>query len=138
MADQYLVRLRPYNKRRGNVCRQYVLKGKVFKESKGWYLLPAGNLVEYLRSLCVDSSDPESAKMFDVMNKTEAEATDKREKLAARERAEANSPNAVENARAGRGTASEPIKARKPAAKPAPAKKDEPKAEVDDDTFDLD
>lgn len=96
MADQFsaLVRIKPYNKRRGQLCRNYMVHGKRFLEARGWYEISDRELAKYLKEIRQDQDDPDSPFVFDVTTQSEAVKIDKREEKAAETRAQAGSPNA--------------------------------------------
>lgn len=67
----FLVRLKPYEPRRGHVLRRYTYCGIKFHEERGWYRVEAP-VAEYLRAVHQIPSDEFSPLAFDVC--TEAEA----------------------------------------------------------------
>jgi len=86
-----LARLKPYNPRRGNIIRRFSVFGIKFREAKGWYKVP-DEVAAYLRTVCVDNNDPESAPAFDVCTEAEARAMDKKARLAALKKGQAHEP----------------------------------------------
>ena len=80
-SPSMLVRLKPYNPKRGCVMRKYTHgpSGKRFEENCGWYKVDAG-LAAYLKTVRQISGDPESADAFDVCTEAEAKRIDEREK----------------------------------------------------------
>lgn len=75
--QHYLVRIKPYSKKRGNLVRVFTLRGTKFKEGDGWYKVNP-QMASYLRNVTIDG-DPDSREVFDVC--TEDQAKD----IAARE-----------------------------------------------------
>ncbi|GAB4206516.1 MAG: hypothetical protein OHK0013_23290 [Sandaracinaceae bacterium] len=69
--DTLLVRLKPYDPRRGHVLRRYTYAGIKFQEERGWYRVEKA-VAEYLRTVREVPSDRYSPLAFDVC--TEAEA----------------------------------------------------------------
>lgn len=88
-----LVRLKPYNPKRGHVMRKYTHgpTGKRFEENCGWYKVDAG-LANYLLTVRQIATDPDSADAFDVCTEAEAKRVDEREKKA-KDRKEAGDAN---------------------------------------------
>jgi hypothetical protein len=94
-----LVRLKPYDPRRGCLMRTYVYggspsdpnRGKVFREESGWYKVDA-KLATYLETVLQVESDPLSQPAFDVKTAAEAAEIDKRERKS-KVRADANEAN---------------------------------------------
>ncbi|MBL9025658.1 MAG: hypothetical protein JNL21_25920, partial [Myxococcales bacterium] len=50
MTDTLLVRLKPYDPRRGHVLRRYTYAGIKFQEERGWYRVERP-VAEYLRAV---------------------------------------------------------------------------------------
>ena len=73
--ETLLVRLKPYDPRRGHVLRRYTYAGIKFHEERGWSRVekPVG---DYLRSVHQLSSDSHSPLAFDVCTEEEAKAID--------------------------------------------------------------
>lgn len=71
MTDTLLVRLKPYDPRRGHVLRRYTYAGIKFQEERGWYRVERP-VAEYLRAVREVPSDRYAPLAFDVC--TEAEA----------------------------------------------------------------
>jgi hypothetical protein len=97
--DTLLVRLKPFNPRRGYVMKTYVdgQTGAVFKEDRGWYEVDAA-YGERLREVRSEPLNEESPPAFDVCTKAEAIELERRQKQAAAERATALDPRSVEGA----------------------------------------
>ena len=85
MTDTLLVRLKPYDPRRGNVLRRFTYQGIKFHEERGWYRV-AKTVADYLRSVHQQSADPHSPLAFDICTEDEARSTEAKEKEAANAR----------------------------------------------------
>jgi len=66
-----LVRVRPYNPKRGQLVRRYMVKGIRFDVNRGWYKVD-DELAKYLATVTNDPNDPESTPVFDVLTEKEA------------------------------------------------------------------
>ena len=55
MTDTLLVRLKPYDPRRGHVLRRYTYAGIKFQEERGWYRVERP-VAEYLRACLLYTS----------------------------------------------------------------------------------
>ena len=71
--DTMLVRLKPYDPRRGNVLRRFTFRGIKFHEERGWYRVEAP-VSEYLRGVHQVPTDLFSPLAFDVCTEAEAKA----------------------------------------------------------------
>jgi hypothetical protein len=71
--DTLLVRLKPYDPRRGHVLRRYTYAGIKFQEDRGWYRVEKA-VAEYLRNVREVPSDRYSPLAFDVCTEAEAKA----------------------------------------------------------------
>ena len=73
MAEQMLVRIKPYNPKKGHLRKCHIEQrfGMRFKEGAGWYEVPA-HVARELRKVLHDANDPESAEVFDVVTKAVA------------------------------------------------------------------
>ena len=96
--ETLLVRLKPYDPRRGHVLRRYTYAGIKFHEERGWSRVekPVG---DYLRSVHQLSSDSHSPLAFDVCTADEAKALDAKEKDAATPRKTADDDIKLSEAR---------------------------------------
>lgn len=96
MADTLLVRIKPFNPRRGYVMRSHIdgPTGAQFKEERGWYEVPKA-VGERLKEVTSKPLSPESPLAFDVCTREEAIALEKRARAAAQERASASDPLSV-------------------------------------------
>ncbi len=94
-----LVRLKPFNPRRGFVMRTYVdgISGAVFKEERGWYEVEDA-MAAKLKEITSKPENPESPLAFDVCTREEAVALERRIRRQLQERAIATDPNSVEGA----------------------------------------
>ncbi len=73
--DTLLVRLKPYDPRRGHVLRRFTYAGIKIQEERGWHRV-VKNVGEYLRSVRQVPADPYSALAFDVCTEEEAKGLD--------------------------------------------------------------
>lgn len=85
-----LVRIKPYNPKKGYKLRTYVFRGLALRETAGWYELPDDDAA-YLATVRNDDTDSNSPLAFDVCTKEEAEAVEDAEKRQA-EKATAAAP----------------------------------------------
>ena len=85
MTDTLLVRLKPYDPRRGHVLRRYTYAGIKFQEERGWYRVEK-SVAEYLRSVRPVAGDEVTPLAFDVCTEEEAKALDVREESEAKVR----------------------------------------------------
>ena len=69
--ETYLVRLKPYEPRRGVVLRRYSYRGIAFHEARGWYRVTK-EVADYLRGVRQIAGDIHSAPAFDVCSEEEA------------------------------------------------------------------
>lgn len=87
MATQtMLVRLRPYNPKRGCLLRRFTYRGIRFMEDRGWYRVDE-EIAGYLRGVRQVDSDPDSSLAFDVCTEEEARALEEKERKEKRRRA---------------------------------------------------
>jgi hypothetical protein len=96
-SNQVLVRLKPYNPKKGYVLMKYTAFGVLFEENKGWYLVDP-HVAAYLRTIKARPEDPEHAlDAFDVCTPEEAAKLANAENEAAirQGRAAPNAPNKV-------------------------------------------
>ena len=99
MADTMLVRLKPYNKKKGHVLRRYLYRGIRFQESRGWMRV-RNEVADYLKSVHQIPDDQDSPEAFDICSEKEAKAIDKKEKQDARVALPAEDAKDVTEARA--------------------------------------
>lgn len=76
------VRIRPYDKRRGQLVRRYVYGGVKFEVDKGWYQTD-DVIAEYLKTVLTFPENPDSKPVFDVSDQIGAEKIAKEEYEAA-------------------------------------------------------
>lgn len=86
-----LVRLKPYNPRRGYKMRSYVGAGVHIREAVGWHEVP-DDVAHKLSEVHADPQNPDTPYAFDVMTRDDAIAQEADEKRKAQERASANEP----------------------------------------------
>ena len=77
-----LVRLKPYDPRRGFVLRRYTYRGIKFHEERGWYRVDK-EVGEYLRSVRQVPGDEHSPLAFDCCTEADAKGVDAKEKESA-------------------------------------------------------
>lgn len=97
-----LVRLKPYNERKGHLVRVYMIGGWRFLEERGWYEVPEA-LVEQLqlRELHQAHYNEDSPALFDVCTPEQAERLEEKERAREeREKATARKPTPIESAKA--------------------------------------
>ena len=83
-----LVRLKPYDPRRGYVLRRFTFRGIKFHEERGWYRVDK-DVADYLRSVRQVASDKHAPLAFDVCTEAEAQALDAEQEAAATTRKKA-------------------------------------------------
>ncbi len=83
--ESMLVRLKPYDQRRGHVLRRFTYAGIKIHEERGWYRVKK-DVAEYLRTVRQQTGDPHSPLAFDVCSEQEAKALDARDKEASKSR----------------------------------------------------
>lgn len=89
-----LVRLKPFDAKRGHLIRRYTVFSSTFEEHKGWYRV-SDDVAAYLATLHQVPNDADTPRAFDVCSQEEAEQIDLGEKKRAEERARALEPNAM-------------------------------------------
>jgi len=97
-TETMLVRLKPYNKKKGHVLRRYVYRGLRFQESRGWTRVRK-DIADYLGRVHQIPGDEDSPLAFDVHSDAEAKAIDKKEAEDARARTPAEAATEVAEAR---------------------------------------
>jgi len=117
-----LVRLKPYDPKRGHVLRRYTAFGVRFDESRGWYRV-SDEVAAYLASVHEQPGLDYTPLAFDVCTEEEALAVEAREKKEQEERAVASAPNVATahdvSARTDLTTASRPARSETRAARRA-------------------
>ena len=97
-SETHLVRLRPYDPRRGCVVRRYTFKGIKFQDTHGWYRV-VKKTADYLRGVRQVAGDEHSPLAFDVCTPEEAQLIDAREHEDANPRKSATDTIQVSTAR---------------------------------------
>jgi len=87
-----LVRLKPYDPKRGHVLRRYTAFGVRFDESRGWYRV-SDEVAAYLAGVREQPGLDYTPLAFDVCSEEEALALEAREKKEQEECAVASAPN---------------------------------------------
>lgn len=70
-----LVRLKPYDPKRGHVLRRYTYRGIRFVVERGWYRVSAA-MAEHLEGVRQNPNNPQSPPAFDVVTEEEAQRLD--------------------------------------------------------------
>lgn len=83
--ETMLVRLKPYDPRRGFVLRRFTYAGIKFHEERGWYRVHKA-VADYLRSVHESPESDFTPLAFDVCTDDEAKAIDAREESESRVR----------------------------------------------------
>jgi hypothetical protein len=76
--DALLVRLKPYDQRRGHVLRRYTYAGIKFHEERGWYRV-SKEVAGYLKTVHQLPGDTYTPTAFDICTPEEARLIDARE-----------------------------------------------------------
>jgi len=97
--DTLLVRLKPYDPRRGHRLRRFTYRGIKFQEERGWYRVDK-TVADYLRQVRQVASDEHAPLAFDVCTADEAKSLDAKEKDAATPRKTADDDIKLSEARA--------------------------------------
>ena len=87
-----LIRLKPFDPKKGHIIRRYTVSGTTFEERKGWYRV-SDHTAAYLGTVHQIADDEDSPMAFDVCSQDEAKRIDAAEKKKAEERARATEPN---------------------------------------------
>lgn len=117
--SELLVRLKPFNPKRGNVLRSYTAFGTRFLVGRGWYRVE-DTMANYLKGIHQLADDDQSPPAFDICTEAEALAIDEAESKKVEEKARAEAPNNVVPMRV------------HDAARPRPIAPAQPKAEAGD------
>ncbi len=78
--ETMLVRLKPYDPRRGHVLRRFTYAGVKIHEERGWHRV-SKQVADYLRGVRQVNGDDYSPLAFDVCTDEEAKALDAREEV---------------------------------------------------------
>ena len=97
-TETMLVRLKPYNKKKGHILRRYTYRGLRFQESRGWTRVRK-EIADYLEKVHQIPGDEDSPLAFDVHSDAEAQAIDKKEAQDAQEKTPAEQATEVAEAR---------------------------------------
>jgi hypothetical protein len=87
-----LIRLKPFDLKKGHIIRRYTVAGTTFEERKGWYRV-SDHMAAYLATVHQVADDEDSPMAFDVCTQDDAKRIDAAEKKKAEERARAAEPN---------------------------------------------
>lgn len=100
MPTPMLVRLKPFNPRRGYFLKTYVdgPTGALFREERGWYEVDDPALLERLRNAPSRDGAEDSLPAFDVCTREEAVETERRVRHQQQLRATASDPTSVDGA----------------------------------------
>jgi hypothetical protein len=90
-----LIRIKPYDPKKGNVIRRYTAFGVRFEEARGWYKV-SDEVAAYLGTVHQRPGDDDSPLAFDVCTEDEAQRLETSEKKKAEERARAAEPNVAQ------------------------------------------
>ena len=96
--ETLLVRLKPYEPKRGHVLRRFTYRGVKFQDDRGWYRVER-EVGEYLRGVRQTPGDEHSPPAFDVCSGGEAKALDAKEEKEAKVRKTATDEIQVSAAR---------------------------------------
>jgi hypothetical protein len=90
-----LVRLKPFDPKKGHVIERYTAFSIRFEERRGWYKV-TDEVAAYLGTVHQVPGDEDSQLAFDVCTEDEATAIEAAEKKKAEERARATEPNVAQ------------------------------------------
>ncbi len=90
-----LIRLKPYDAKKGHVIRRYTAFSIRFEEARGWYKV-SDEVAAYLAKVHQVPDDEDSPLAFDVCTEEEAKRLEAAEKKKAEERARAAEPNVAQ------------------------------------------
>lgn len=90
-----LVRLKPYEPKKGHVLQRYTAFSIRFEERRGWYKV-SDEVANYLASVHQTPGDEDSPLAFDVCSEDEAQRMEAAEKKKAEDKARAAEPNVTE------------------------------------------
>lgn len=76
----YLVRLKPFDPRRGQTLRRYTFRGIRFRAEGGWHRVDLV-IAEHLRGVQSRVGDPQAPLAFDVCSEEDARLLEKKEQL---------------------------------------------------------
>jgi hypothetical protein len=87
-----LIRLKPFDAKRGHLIQRFTAFSTTFEERKGWYRV-ADEVADYLATVNQVPNDDDTPLAFDVCTEEEAKRLEAAEKKKAEERARAAEPN---------------------------------------------
>lgn len=90
-----LVRLKPYDPKKGHVLQRYTAFSIRFEEHRGWYKI-ADEIAAYLATVHQTPGDEDSPLAFDVCTEDEAQRIESTEKKKVEERARAAEPHVTD------------------------------------------
>ncbi len=90
-----LVRLKPYEPKKGHVLQRYTAFSIRFEERRGWYKV-SDEVATYLASVHQTPGDEDSPLAFDVCSEDEAQRMETAEKKKAEDKAKASEPHITE------------------------------------------
>lgn len=90
-----LVRLKPYDPKKGHVLQRYTAFSIRFEERRGWYKV-SDEIARYLAGVHQTPGDEDSQLAFDVCSEDEAQRIESTEKKKIEERARASEPHVAE------------------------------------------
>jgi len=97
-TDTMLVRLKPFNRKKGHVLRCYTYRGIRFFERRGWTRVRK-EIADYVQTVHQIPDDEDSPLAFDTCSEGEAKAIDKREAQEAQVKTPAEQAKDVAEAR---------------------------------------
>lgn len=97
-TETMLVRLKPYNKKKGHVLRRYIYRGLRFQEGRGWTRVRK-DIADYLAKVHQIPGDEDSSLAFDVCTDAEARKIDDQEAQDAQAKTPAEQATDVAEAR---------------------------------------
>ena len=90
-----LVRLKPYEPKKGHVLQRYTAFSIRFEERRGWYKV-SDEIANYLGTVHQTPGDEDSPLAFDVCTDDEAQRMEAAEKKKAEDKAKASEPHVTE------------------------------------------
>lgn len=87
-----LVRVKPFDLKKGHLIRRYTAFSTRFDEKRGWYRV-SEDVAQYLSTVHQVSGDEDSPLVFDVCTEEQAREIEAAERRRAEERAQAGAPN---------------------------------------------
>ena len=87
-----LVRIKPFDPKKGRLVRRYTAFSTRFEEKLGWYRV-SEDIARYLATVHQVAGDESSPPVFDVCTEDQARAIDEAEHRLPAERAQSTAPN---------------------------------------------